>query len=695
MKLKINEAGNEITVIVKDELSFIVRYAFFNAAQTLNPGSLEISGSSVKAVFTENGTEIAWIEDSFNDFSGLVRISRKWTLLQSGIREFGFDISSDFSPEAEILIPAVMYRGNVTGKGAFPRGGEIRSFMENRTPLPSCVQIFDSGHSLICCVAPAREEPFISSVSAGFNQGQGYMAIRIPGREWPSVYSGKNSLIAQDNLDKGIIINKEDIPFILEQDCFISIDQCRGNPYGIYRTFVERLDQAGLKSSEQAYEIGWNRYRDLKLFHLLSLIEPGPSLGTAYLVMGRNNGELQGIYDYTAASFLVKSLEGALILARFASQGTGLNDFPAQTYPHDAWHFDQTLDFPELAEQIGRFFLSGEQAPGKYQDCYDIKRGIWGGYLGISENDDFRYLINARCNGEVMKSYILLYEELRGMGRSVPEFIELPKRVAQFYLDHQMKGQNAGSFGRWWSLEGEPVNSLGTNGAYIMSFLMTLEPYWEDKAGLNAALALGAGYYKGLVDRGDFFGDTLDADSYDKEAGISLMIMFLDLYERDKNREWLNYARKAADFVLTWVWQYDIHFSPGSGLGSRNFRTTGMSSVSVAHHHLDFYGMTMAYDFFRLWKYTGDGFYRDQGLRMARACRQLIATGNDLLGRKKEDLGWQPEQLNHTAWDYFDRLECMNGHFDIDIAWVTVLGLGAYQRIERQFPELLISKKNP
>jgi hypothetical protein len=74
---------------------------------------------------------------------------------------------------------------------------------------------------------------------------------------------------------------------------------------------------------------------------------------------------------------------------------------------------------------------------------------------------------------------------------------------------------------------------------------------------------------------------------------------------------------------------------------------------------------------------------------MLNACRQLVATEAQPLGRDTRFLGWQPEQLNHTYWEYFDRPELMNGHFDIDIAWVTVLTLGSYQMIQNHFPHHL------
>lgn len=288
-----------------------------------------------------------------------------------------------------------------------------------------------------------------------------------------------------------------------------------------------------------------------------------------------------------------------------------------------------------------------------------------------------------------MLSYIRLYEHTLSRGNPVTDFLELPKRVAAFYLKNQLTGEEDGSFGRWWSLGGVPVDTLGTNGAYIVSFLCALEPYWEDAASLHHGVEKAGNYYLNLAERGDFFGDTLDADSCDKESGVALLTMFLDLFERDGDRKWLKGAGLAADFILPWIWQYDCRFFDSTPLGSRSFGTSGMTSVSVAHHHLDFYGMIIAYEFLRFREYTGRQLFWKQAVLMMDSCRQLLADEDDLLGRSPEDLGWQPEQINHTRWDYFSRPEFCSGYFDIDIAWVTVLGLGAYHKILRRYPEII------
>ena len=74
---------------------------------------------------------------------------------------------------------------------------------------------------------------------------------------------------------------------------------------------------------------------------------------------------------------------------------------------------------------------------------------------------------------------------------------------------------------------------------------------------------------------------------------------------------------------------------------------------------------------------------------MINACNQLIAAKHDYLGRGPEYEGWQPEQMNHTKWEYFGRIEKQKGYFDICISWVTVLELTSLFKLKEEFPEIM------
>jgi len=114
-----------------------------------------------------------------------------------------------------------------------------------------------------------------------------------------------------------------------------------------------------------------------------------------------------------------------------------------------------------------------------------------------------------------------------------------------------------------------------------------------------------------------------------------------------------------------------------------------MTAVSVAHHHLDFYGFSIAYDFLRLWQAGGGEMWKKCALVMIGACGRLISSPRDMLGKGRDFLGWQPEQVNQTNWDYKHRILGTKGRFHTCVAWTVVLTLGAMLDIRERYPEVL------
>ena len=75
--------------------------------------------------------------------------------------------------------------------------------------------------------------------------------------------------------------------------------------------------------------------------------------------MGKGNGDIQDVYEFTGASFLIKSIEAAFV---FSESGN-----------------------PALAEKIGTFFLQAENPPmsGIFRDNRNLKTGDWYGRAGV------------------------------------------------------------------------------------------------------------------------------------------------------------------------------------------------------------------------------------------------------------------------------------------------------------------------
>ncbi len=342
-----------------------------------------------------------------------------------------------------------------------------------------------------------------------------------------------------------------------------------------------------------------------------------------------------------------------------------------------------------LAVKIGEFFLNGSLPNGLHQDWYDLKNHKWGGYFGPGVNPEYSNGVNTRCNGEVMYNYLKLYQLLQEQGCENGKFLKIVEKNAQFYIENQLRNDRKGCFGRWWSKDGDSLNTDGTNGTYIISELIELEKITGKSTEIETAILNAAKYYSLLAEKEEYYADTLDADCMDKEAGHAVLHAFLDLYEWRKDKKYLNTAIKAANYILGWTWTYNVIWGAMSPAGKRNIRTRGMTSVSVAHHHLDFYGLIIAYDFLRLWSAGGGEKWRKYAYPMIIASSQLISRKSDDLGWGKQFEGFQPEQLNHTNWDYKHHLLGPRGTYHACAAWTVVLTLGALFGIREKFPEVL------
>lgn len=620
------------------------------------------------------------VSDSLQVSGELLVVRRRWTLSRPGsYRLHNYFSFEDEGKENDAIVPAVWYRDNEQGVGRYPsrRIDEYWAFKENRMPIPGCIQLFN-GETVFCCsITPAEESRYVCSASWDLHG----IRMTIPGYEWPYSYRGKTALI--DTKDEPIPYLSVAEPIEYERTFFIQIENTKDR-LASYRNYVESLRY--IMPAPKRQRCRWGEYSTAKMTRILNLVQR-TSDAKAFLKMGEGNGEFQPVYEFTSASFLVKSLEAATCMVSQPDAG----DHTARNRLSNLFGIpnDRNL-LPSIARKIGLFFLKAESPDGVFRDCFDLKHRSFGGYLGIGEHQEFKDFVNSRCNGEAMKQFVLLYKVLRDRGTIIPEFLELAERVAGFYCKNQL---STGSFGRWWTSSGMPVNTNGTNGAYIGSFLIELLSVLDNddlKGEISAAVLKAYSFYSEMAEEGLFYGDTLDADSCDKEAGLALLAFFLDLYDFSSDARYMRSAVCAANFVLLWIWQTDQSFPEGSSLEVERFSTTGMTSVSVAHHHMDFYGMMIAYDFLRLAEATKDSFYQEQAVMMMNACRQLIGTPDDLLGRSMDFLGWQPEQINYTDWDYFDRESNFCGTYDIDIAWVNVLGLGAYQRIKGRFPHHIL-----
>jgi hypothetical protein len=130
------------------------------------------------------------------------------------------------------------------------------------------------------------------------------------------------------------------------------------------------------------------------------------------------------------------------------------------------------------------------------------------------------------------------------------------------------------------------------------------EPKWLD-------LAKRAGrFYARFVDAQFINGAPEDVHlAPTSEDGFNAVIAYVLLYEADLRGEWLDLARRSADWMLTWRWTYNTTFPEHSLLREYDFRTRGGDGASSAIEIIHCYGLICLPEMTRLAKHANDPYY--------------------------------------------------------------------------------------
>lgn len=141
----------------------------------------------------------------------------------------------------------------------------------------------------------------------------------------------------------------------------------------------------------------------------------------------------------------------------------------------------------------------------------------------------------------------------------------------------------------------------------------------------EAALRAGA-YYRRFVDDELIYGAPEDVHlAPTSEDGYNALIAFLALHRATGDAEWLDVARRAADWALTFRYTYDVAFDLHTLLGQYGFRTRGTDQASPANQHLHHFGLLIHPELVELSRLTGDDHYRQRAYEALAAWRQFIA----------------------------------------------------------------------
>ncbi|WP_298654043.1 hypothetical protein [uncultured Proteiniphilum sp.] len=178
-----------------------------------------------------------------------------------------------------------------------------------------------------------------------------------------------------------------------------------------------------------------------------------------------------------------------------------------------------------------------------------------------------------------------------------------------------------------------------------------------------------------LTMNGCYWGGTLDATCEDKEGAWAAFQGFLELYERIKEKRYLDWAKHAMDVCLSYVVVWDIPL-PAGRMADYNFKTTGWTVVSPQNQHIDVYGVLFAPEVYKMGIYLNDERLEKLASVMYRSCYQLT----NAYGSQGEQL----QQTNFAQHGDMSNVHKLRGGYSESwtVFWITAHFLNAAARFE-------------
>lgn len=183
-----------------------------------------------------------------------------------------------------------------------------------------------------------------------------------------------------------------------------------------------------------------------------------------------------------------------------------------------------------------------------------------------------------------------------------------------------------GNLGTYHDAETGAVTEWDGAGALIwIAALLAGADRYDDPRYRQAAVRAGT-YYRRFVDDELIYGAPEDIHlAPSSEDGYNAVIAYVTLWRATNEPEWLDAARRAADWMLTFRYTYDVAFSPHTILGKYGFGTRGTDQASPANQHLHHFGLLCTPELVELARATGDDHYRLRAIEALTAWRQFVA----------------------------------------------------------------------
>jgi uncharacterized protein YyaL (SSP411 family) len=156
------------------------------------------------------------------------------------------------------------------------------------------------------------------------------------------------------------------------------------------------------------------------------------------------------------------------------------------------------------------------------------------------------------------------------------------------------------------------------------------------------------------------------------EDAYNALIAYVRLHEADpSDARWLRLAQRAADWMMTFRWTYNVEFGEHTILRQYDIRTRGADAASPPNQHLHAYGLIALEELLMLWRWTDDDYYLDRARDNLACFLQFIAREDGDFNARR---GMATERYYHT-----DYLQPKGSLLSVSHAWCLGVTLLACQ----------------
>jgi hypothetical protein len=596
-------------------------------------------------VIKEKGIDV---EDAFHEIAeGIFQWSRRFTI-KTPDADFSGNLCLDFKAlyvPTYTMIPAIMYGENKWGKGPFPAGlvrdGVPWSFAYHRGSIPGAT--YSQGREWAVALYSTNDLA-VAPCSCSLIPGDGSITHRLvwPEQEYPDVYlmktyRGEGYITRSPLADATEFIATAII-------CLVPVPPATS----CKRAWFTLLDHAWQQnyheisprfSPETAWSLGI-RYTKEKLYRKTSFI-------SAFAIgMTKQNARLARMVTGDALK-VVKYYEIGWCGQNASLANSCLFDY---LKTGDKSSLDIGLDvldwwLQHAARPKGIPVVRFNEVPRKV--------------LPAKEQD--------ACNiGQMVHQYFDAARLAEKCGVPRPGYHDFALKTCDAMLDLQ---QSNGKIGKSWDIEAKVLETEGSIAAFLLPGFIDAYKETSEEKYLDAAKQ-GFDYYMDEFLEHDFStAGALDSYCIDKESAIPFVTTALALFNITNDHDYLDKAVFASQYLATWQFHHSIPFPPDSRLGELHYDSYGGTSVSVAHHHLDPYGVKFVTAWLELAEMTGNPIWRQRARAIWAQSLWGVSDGKTPLRGITWPAGAQNEAAFHT---WFGTRNDLSDWF---VAWPTAFRL--------------------